>query len=98
MRTKTMSFMIILVFSFCFILSCSQTQRISLWERHCESCHDGKTVLNGKVVPDKGQMTARYKTLAEFANACAGAPICMNIVKHEEKLLLEVGMELGLKK
>ncbi|MFZ2196346.1 MAG: hypothetical protein WAV13_01335 [Thermodesulfovibrionales bacterium] len=42
-------------------------------------------------------MKAKYKTLAEFANACAGAPACMNIVKHEEKLLKEAGTEIGLK-
>ena len=95
---RMMRFMIILVFSLCFIASCSRTQRISLWERHCEACHDGKTILNGKVVPDREEMTARYRTLDEFANACAGAPLCMNIIKHEEKLLIEVGTELGLRK
>ena len=29
------------------IVGC-QTERFSLWKRHCESCHDGKTVLNNK--------------------------------------------------
>lgn len=54
-------------------------------------------MLNGKVVPDKAQMKAKYNTLDEFAKACAGAPACMNIVKHEEKLLREAGTEMGLK-
>lgn len=54
-------------------------------------------MLNGKVVPDKEQMKAKYKTLDEFAKACAGAPVCMNIVKHEEKLLRGAGTEIGLK-
>jgi hypothetical protein len=35
--------------------------------------------------------------LDEFAKACAGAPVCMNIVTHEESLLREAGTEIGLK-
>ena len=54
-------------------------------------------MLNGKVVPDKEQIKAKYKSLDEFAKGCAGAPTCMNKVKHEEKLLREAGTELGLK-
>ncbi len=69
---------------------------MSLWERHCEACHDGKTVLDGKVVADKGQIKKKYKTLEEFAGACGKSPECMNIVKHEEGLLLKVGAEIGL--
>ena len=95
MIAKATSIIIILFFSFCPTLSC-QTQRIGLWERHCEACHDGKTILNGKVVIDKEQMKAQYKTLDELGNACAGAPTCMNIVKHKEKLLREVGAEIGI--
>jgi hypothetical protein len=97
MTPKICTFIIIVFFSPFFIASCSSTQRISLWDRHCESCHDGKTMLNGKVVPDKEQMKVRYKTLDDFVHACAGAPLCMNIVKHEEKLLIETGTEIGLK-
>jgi hypothetical protein len=97
MTPKAGRFIIILFFAFCFISGCSKIQSVNSWERHCESCHDGKTMLNGKVVPDKEQMKAKYKTLDEFAKACAGAPACMNIVKHEEKLLREAGTEIGLK-
>jgi len=97
MIPKARTFIIMLVFSFCFIASCSKPPRISLWERHCESCHDGKTMLNGKVVPDREQMKMKYKTLDDFVHACSGAPLCMNIVKHEEKLLIETGTEIGLK-
>jgi hypothetical protein len=75
-----------------------KTPHISLWERMCESCHDGKTVLNGKVVIDKEQMKAKYKTLESLVNAvsCEGPP-CMNILKHDEKLVRRVGKELGIK-
>ena len=97
MIPKTIRLIIILIFAFCFISSCSKIQSVNLWERHCESCHDGKTMLNGKVVPDKEQMKAKYKTLDEFAKACEGTPVCMNIVKHEEKLIREAGTEIGLK-
>jgi hypothetical protein len=93
---KATGIIVILFFLFCLTLSCNEAQHISLWERHCEACHDGKTILNGKVVIDKQQMKAKYKTLDEFANACAGGPTCMNIVKHEEKLLREVGTEIGI--
>ena len=97
MIPKAIRLIIILFFAFYFISGCSKIQSVNSWERHCESCHDGKTVLNGKVVPDKEQMKAKYKTLDEFAKACAGAPVCMNIVKREEKLLREAGTEIGLK-
>ncbi len=73
-------------------------KNVSLWERHCAACHDGKTVLNGKVVATKEQIIDKYKTLEEFANACSNSPVCMNIVKHEEKLLFAVGTELGIKR
>jgi hypothetical protein len=78
-------------------LSCSKSQSLSLWDRHCAACHDGKTVLDGKVVPDKEQIKEKYKTLDEFTGACSNSPSCMNIVKHEKGLLLEVGSEIGLK-
>ena len=97
MTPKAIRFIISVIFVFCFISGCSRIQPVNSWERHCESCHDGKTVLNGKVVPDKEQMKAKYKTLDEFAKSCAGAPVCMNIVKHEEKLLREAGTDIGLK-
>lgn len=67
------------------------------WERHCQACHDGQTILNGRVVIDGEQMRAKYTTLQEFVNACGGSPSCMNIVKHDKDLLREVGKELGLK-
>ncbi len=79
------------------VLSCNKTQGVGLWERHCEACHDGKTVLNGKVVANKEQIKEKYKNLEEFSNACANSPVCMNIVKHEEKLLVKVGTEIGIK-
>ena len=97
MIPKAIRLIVILIFAFCFISACSKIQSANLWERHCESCHDGKTMLNGEVVPDKEQLKAKYKTLDEFAKGCAGAPTCMNIVKHEEKLLRAVGKEIGLK-
>lgn len=67
------------------------------WERHCQACHDGQTILNGRVVTDREQMKMKYTSLQEFVNACGGSPSCMNIVKHDRELLREVGKELGLK-
>jgi hypothetical protein len=72
-------------------------QRVSLWERMCEACHDGNTVLNGKVVIDKEQLKKKYRTLDELVKAvtCEGPP-CMNILKHDKKLVREVGEEIGI--
>jgi hypothetical protein len=76
----------------------TSTSNIGLWDRMCAACHDGKTVLNGQVVMDKDQIKAKYKTTDELvkAVACEGAA-CMNILKHDEKLVRQVGKELGLK-
>ena len=73
-------------------------QRVSLWERMCEACHDGTTVLNGKVVIDKEQIKEKYRTLDELVKAvtCEGPP-CMNILKHDRKLVREVGEEIGVR-
>jgi hypothetical protein len=64
----------------------------------CGACHDGQTVLNGKVVIDREQIKAKYKTLDDLVKAvsCEGAP-CMNILKHDERLVRRVGKELGMK-
>lgn len=97
MRAGHVGIFIALLLLFVFVSSCSKPQRISLWEIKCEACHDGKTMLNGKVVIDKEQMKARYKTLDEFASACENSPQCMNILKHEKGLLREVGEEIGLR-
>jgi hypothetical protein len=72
-------------------------QRVSLWERMCAACHDGSTVLNGKVVIDKEQMKSKYRTVDELVKAvtCEGPP-CMNILKHDKKLVREVGEEIGI--
>ena len=75
-----------------------KTAMISQWERACESCHDGQTVLNGKVVIGKEQMKAKYKTLDELVKAVScECPPCMNILKHDKTLVRKVGEELGLK-
>jgi len=71
-------------------------ERVSLWERMCAACHDGKTVLNGKVVIDKGQMKAKYKTMDELVSAACSGPSCMNILKHDEALIKKVGREIGM--
>ncbi len=94
MRVITVSSVLLSLFF--FNLSCDRSQHISLWERHCGACHDGDTILNEKVVINNKQMKEKYKTSEEFIKACAGAPSCMNILKHEEKLFIEVGKELGL--
>jgi hypothetical protein len=75
----------------------TSTSNISLWDRMCASCHDGKTVLDGKVVIDREQMKAKYKTLDQLVDAvtCQGPP-CMNILRHDEKLVRQVGREIGI--
>ncbi len=97
MRTKTALVFVVLLFPLLAGFS-SNTQRTGLWERMCEACHDGSTVLNGKVVIDREQMKAKYKTVDELVKAviCEGHP-CMNILKHDEKLVRKVGKEIGLK-
>jgi hypothetical protein len=70
---------------------------MSSWERHCVACHDGETVLNGKVLMDREEMKATYRNLEEFVNACEGSGACMNILKHQKNLLSEVGKELGIR-
>ena len=69
-----------------------------MWERMCAACHDGQTVLNGKVVISKEQMKEKYRTIDELVKAvtCEGPP-CMNILKHDEKLVRRVGKEIGMK-
>jgi hypothetical protein len=72
-------------------------QKVSLWERMCEACHDGKTVLNGTVVIDKEGIKEKYHTLDELEKAVTcEAPPCMNILKHDKKLVREVGEEIGI--
>lgn len=97
MIKRTMSFIIILLFPLLAGLS-YRSSRVSLWERMCEACHDGKTVLNGQVVIDKDRMKAKYHTLDELVNAVTcESPPCMNILKHDKKLVRRVGKEIGLK-
>ncbi len=87
----------VIVFLLMAISGCGKTDHISLWDRHCGACHDGQTILNGKVVMDKEQMKVKYKTYEEFADACSHSPSCMNIMKHEKKLFADVGKEIGIK-
>ncbi len=97
MIKKVMSIIIILLFPLLAGLSYRST-RISLWDRMCEACHDGSTVLNGKVVIDKEQMKAKYSSIDELVQAVTcEAPPCMNILKHDEKLVRKVGKEIGIK-
>jgi hypothetical protein len=97
MRTQTILIVIALTFPLLAGFS-DKTPHIGLWERMCESCHDGQTVLNGKVVISKEQIKERYKTLDALVNAVScEAPPCMNILKHDKTLVRKVGKELGLK-
>ncbi len=97
MSKKAVSIIIILLFPLLSGLSYRST-RISMWERMCEACHDGSTVLNGKVVIDKEQIKTKYRTIDELVKGvtCEGPP-CMNILKHDEKLVRKVGKEIGIK-
>lgn len=88
--------LIVVLLVLLFAVNCEKTHPISSWERHCAACHDGKTVLNGKVVIGREEMIAKYKTLKAFVNACEGSASCMNILKHQETLLRETGKEMGI--
>ncbi len=97
MKIKVMVIVVLLVIPLLAGFT-DKAPRITLWERMCESCHDGQTVLNGKVVINKEQIKSKYKSLDDLVNAvsCEGPP-CMNILKHDESLVRKVGRELGLK-
>jgi hypothetical protein len=97
MRTGVSGILVILFLLLLFAPACNKPTCISLWERHCEACHDGKTLLNGIIVINREQMKEKYKTLTEFSNACTGSASCMNILKHDRKLFIEVGREIGIK-
>jgi|GEM_PF-1574751 len=92
----SLSLFLLLICSLFFASSCGKPESISLWERHCAACHDGKTILNGKVVINREQMKSKYKTPDEFSNACAGTASCMDILKHDKKLFIEVAKEIGI--
>jgi hypothetical protein len=92
-----MRLIVYLPFLFFVIWGCQKSDQITLWDRHCGACHDGKTILNGQIVMDKKQMMTKYKSLDEFANTCSQSPSCMNIIKHDKKLFLDVGREIGIK-
>jgi hypothetical protein len=96
MGVKALRVTVLILFSFLFTLCCAKPQPMTSWERHCAACHDGETVLNGKVLMNREGMKAKYRNLKEFVNACEGSGACMNILKHQEKLLTEVGKELGI--
>ncbi len=96
MLPRSVAIVIVLLCLLLTLSSCN-TACVSLWERHCQACHDGKTMLNGSIVIGKEQMKTKYKTLAEFSNACGGSASCMNILKHNKKLFIEVGREIGIK-
>ena len=91
---RTALFLFILV----LLVSCKKPIPLSEWESKCSACHDGQTVLNEKVVPDKEQLKAKYPTLDAFINSCDRSPSCMNILKHNKALFEQIGKELGLKR
>jgi len=95
---KTVSIALGVVVLFVGIMACSNTKPESLWRRHCEACHDGKTVLNGEVLLNREEMKGKYrgKALNDFVDACRGSSTCMNILKHQENLLRQVGEEMGI--
>ena len=94
---STLRVTIVMLLSSLFIAGCTKPQPMSSWERHCVACHDGHTVLNGKVLMSRDEMKAKYKNLEEFVNACEGSGACMNILKHRKNLLTEVGKELEIR-
>ncbi len=72
---------------------------VTLWDRMCAACHDGKTILNGKVVISKEEIKRKYRSIDELVDAVTcSSPPCMNILKHDEKWVARVGKEIGLRK
>lgn len=96
MRAATLGITMVMLFPLWCTSGCAKPQPMGSWERHCVACHDGETILNGKVLMNREEMKAKYSNLKEFVNACEGSGACMNILKHQEKLLTEVGKELGI--
>ncbi len=88
---------VLFLFILALLVSCKKPVPITEWERKCVACHDGQTILNGRVVPDKEQLKAKYQTLEAFVDSCDGSPACMNILKHDKELFKKIGEELGLK-
>ena len=78
------------------MLSACDYERVTMWELKCAACHDGKNVLNDKVMLDRQALKAKYATLKEFEGSCQGASACMNILKHDPKLFRDVGREIGI--
>ncbi len=96
MKKKTLWIVLVLLLPL-FPGFTAKAQAVSLWERMCEACHDGSTVLNGKVVPDKDEIRKKFSSLDALVDAVAcKAPPCMNILKHDEKLVRKVGKEIGI--
>jgi hypothetical protein len=68
----------------------------TLWDLKCASCHDGKTVLNDQVAPDRQDIIDKYTNMEQFMLSCMTASPCMSIFKHDEEIFREVGRELGI--
>jgi hypothetical protein len=97
MKNKAIQLIIVSLFLPLLLGFANKPHRMSLWERHCEACHDGQTVLNGNVVIGKNQMKAKYKTSEDLEKAVAcQSPPCMNILKHDKTLIRKVSKEIGL--
>ena len=81
-----------------FLAGGCEYERPSLWEMKCAACHDGMTVLNGKVVMGQEEMQRRHKDMETFVNICKDSPECMSILKHDKDLFREIGQEIGIGK
>ncbi len=88
---------VILLSVFFFAGGC-EYERPSMWEMKCAACHDGRTVLNGKVVVGQEEMKSRYGDMETFVNVCKDSPECMSILKHDKDLFREIGQEIGIGK
>lgn len=98
MKTRGVAITAVLLFCAIFIVGSCEYDRPSIWEMKCAACHDGKTVLNGKVVMGQEEMQRRHKDMEAFVNICKGSPECMSILKHDKDLFREVGQEIGIGK
>jgi len=78
------------------VLTGCKSEPSSLWAQKCSGCHDGKTVLNDQVVPDKEDLVSKYENMEQFMISCLTSPPCMDVLKNDEELFRQVGREMGI--
>jgi hypothetical protein len=81
--------------SFMLMAGCEIGQP-TLWDQHCATCHEGKTVLNDQVAPDKQDIIHKYTNMEQFMLSSLTSLPCGNLLKHDEDIFRKVGLEIGI--